>query len=181
MAKFLSSAAHLTVLSLYCTPMLRWNVVLHIHSLIRDQLSILTSLSGGGSYRTFSGDRDIAEIFTELSQYKKLLKTPAELLLSKEKFSCNEIKNNLTNNKLIKKVTNSDYSLTTDFMQKFKILQCQSPVSDVEKSTSKVLKEYDDKAASGASSVTNSISQQINDYFYSWSNPGVGTSGPRAA
>jgi hypothetical protein len=53
-------------------------------------------------------------------------------------------------------------------LDKLKILQRQSPLSDVDELLSEELKEYANKAASGESLDTNSICQQIQDNFSDW-------------
>jgi hypothetical protein len=136
----------------------------------RDPLRILSSGSEGGLCTTFSidCDEDILKYLMELSRYKKFLRSPRELFLSKKTFRYDEIRHNLVSNDLIKKVMNCDFSFCGDFLKKLKILQRQSPLSDVDELLSEELKEYVNKAASGESLDTNSICQQIRDNFIDW-------------
>jgi hypothetical protein len=134
-----------------------------------NRLSILSSGPGRGSYITFKRDGYIRKYLKELKRCKNLLLDQRQPSLFKESFSCEEIKNNLGNRTLIKKLLNCDFSLTKDFLKKLKILKRQSPVSGVEQSISKELEVYANTLAC-ESSDRNSISQQIKDCFFRWCN-----------
>jgi hypothetical protein len=107
-----------------------------------NRLSILSSGPGSRSYTTLSGVTAIVQYLEELELYRKIRMCTSDAIDYKTLFTSEEIRNNMENEILFKKLRNCEFSFTGDFLRQFKILQRQSPVSGVEQSIKTELQNY---------------------------------------